>query len=377
MLIDLYAVPLLVGFIIAWISTALIFFRGIRTSRYSDLLFSALLIATSFLLLEYMFGYMGINILWQELLFFPYETTLLLGPLFYLYFRSQVDTEFKIRAKQWLHFLPYALYFVYHVLIYAQGQDYVREYIDGGGLITYIDLMASFISNMIYFYLTLRFYRAYKKWLINEMPEGSSFSFRWFSLVLIVILLSMIVMWSFTFINLLGFPLDYQHNVWQYILLSAILVALSFEGYAQKQPMYLNFRPDEIKAESNVTADEINSDSEESNRLALIKSKILELMNDKKLYLNTDISLSAFAAETNYSKSDISTCINSEFSKNFSQFVNEYRVKEVCEALERGDHNRYSLLGIAMNAGFNSKATFNRVFKESTKKTPMQYAKAL
>jgi len=375
MTINLYAVPLLVGFIVAWISAFLMFIRGIKTRRYSDLIFSFLLIATSFILIEYMFGYMGINILWQELLFFPYETSLLIGPLFFLYFKSQINTDFRINGKDWFHFAPYILYVLYHLIIYYQGRDFVVSYNENSGIIGYLDMIASFVSNIFYFGLTLKIYRDYKKWLPNEMPEGTNYSFQWFSLVIIAMLLSLIVIWTFTFINLAGFPLDYQHNVWQYILLSLILVILSFEGYAQKQPLYLDYRINSVD-EVNKQDESASGNEKTSNDLQL-KMTILGLMEEEKLYLNPDITLKIVSTVSGYSKTEVSQCINSVFDKNFSQFINEYRIKAVCEALEAGEHNRFSLLGIAMNAGFNSKATFNRVFKEYKKCTPKQYAQKL
>ncbi len=374
MIINAYAVPLIVGFVVSWIAAILILIRSIRTARYSDALFSALLIASSFLLLEYMFGYMGINVLWNEMLYFPYETSLLIGPLFYLYFRAQIDTNFRVKGKQWLHFLPYVLYVIHRLIVFSQGGDFVRSYLDMIGIAGYIDLAASFLSNVIYFILTLRLYRVYRNWLSNEMPEGSSFSFQWFKVLLLFIFLSIIIMWTFTTINLLGFPLDYQHNVWQYILLSAILVMLSFEGYAQKQPMYLNFRPHERLETSRDEQASKETGVTDKTVDPQLEKKVVQLMEDQRLYLNPDISLSVFALESGFSKSDVSYCINTVFHKNFSQFVNEYRVQEVCTALDRGDHNQFSLLGIAMNAGFNSKATFNRVFKELKQMTPLQYA---
>ena len=58
---------------------------------------------------------------------------------------------------------------------------------------------------------------------------------------------------------------------------------------------------------------------------------------------------------------------------NFNDFVNEKRVASVIQMMEKGEHANLNLLGIGLDCGFNSKATFNRAFKKYTGLTPNQY----
>ena len=62
---------------------------------------------------------------------------------------------------------------------------------------------------------------------------------------------------------------------------------------------------------------------------------------------------------------------------NFNDFINEYRVKAFKTAVENGKQQKLSLLGIAYECGFNSKATFNRVFKKFAHSSPSDYLKSL
>ena len=57
--------------------------------------------------------------------------------------------------------------------------------------------------------------------------------------------------------------------------------------------------------------------------------------------------------------------------------MNEYRVKEVKEKLANKKYKSLTVLGIAYESGFNSKTTFNRIFKEETGMTPTEYIKTL
>ena len=64
------------------------------------------------------------------------------------------------------------------------------------------------------------------------------------------------------------------------------------------------------------------------------------------------------------------------FGKNFNDFVNAYRVEAFKAMLKENKHEQLSLLGIAQECGFNSKATFNRVFKKLTNTSPTEYLKS-
>lgn len=60
---------------------------------------------------------------------------------------------------------------------------------------------------------------------------------------------------------------------------------------------------------------------------------------------------------------------------NFNDFINQYRVKAVIKKMEAGEHTIQTLLGLALEVGFNSKSTFNRAFKRHTSRSPNDYIK--
>jgi AraC-like DNA-binding protein len=65
--------------------------------------------------------------------------------------------------------------------------------------------------------------------------------------------------------------------------------------------------------------------------------------------------------------------INQNFNRNFYDFVNEYRVREVLRLMEDSSRVNDKMLTLAFDAGFNSKPTFNAVFKKITGRTPSDY----
>ena len=77
------------------------------------------------------------------------------------------------------------------------------------------------------------------------------------------------------------------------------------------------------------------------------------------------------------SKGYLSQIINQKEGKNFFDFINHYRVEDVKEKLNDDAYSHFSILGVALEAGFKSKSTFNAVFKKMTGMTPSQFKRKI
>jgi YesN/AraC family two-component response regulator len=107
------------------------------------------------------------------------------------------------------------------------------------------------------------------------------------------------------------------------------------------------------------------------------KKKIETLIQEEKWYQNSELTLLDLAKKLGTNVSVISKTINQGFQMNFNDCINSYRIKAVKNSLAGGEHKNSTLLGIAFDSGFNSKATFNRAFKKNTGKTPKEYIETL
>ena len=103
-----------------------------------------------------------------------------------------------------------------------------------------------------------------------------------------------------------------------------------------------------------------------------LKSKIEHLMVYDKLYQEASFSRSDLAHELKRPEATISKVINLAFNENFTTFINRYRVNEAKDLLE---NSQYTINDIAKMVGFNSIASFNRVFKDQTDQTPSLFRK--
>ena len=107
-----------------------------------------------------------------------------------------------------------------------------------------------------------------------------------------------------------------------------------------------------------------------------IMTKVREVMEREKPYLDPDLTLPALAAMTGVPRGDLSSAINSDTGKNFYDFINTFRITHVKELFEMSDSD-VKVIEIAFRAGFSSKSTFNDVFKRITGLTPSEYRKTI
>jgi AraC-like DNA-binding protein len=101
--------------------------------------------------------------------------------------------------------------------------------------------------------------------------------------------------------------------------------------------------------------------------------RIRAVMEAERLFLNSKLTLEEFAERVNLQPRLVSSVINRCLNQNFQEFVNRYRVEEAKRILGEAAYRRHSILDIAVMAGFNSKATFNRFFNKFAGLTPSQY----
>lgn len=111
--------------------------------------------------------------------------------------------------------------------------------------------------------------------------------------------------------------------------------------------------------------------SEEKQTQALLE----EFMQTQQPYLQHDLTLGALASMLHLKPNYLSRVINNCYQKNFFDFVNSYRVQHFIEKAPLPEQQHKTLLGIALEVGFNSKSTFNRAFKKEYGVPPTTYFK--
>lgn len=104
---------------------------------------------------------------------------------------------------------------------------------------------------------------------------------------------------------------------------------------------------------------------------AILSQKLENVMTEKELFKNSNLTLQDLAKEVNISSHQLSQFLNNNMGKNFTSFINEFRINEACEIIKASD--KFTLESIGYDVGFNSKSAFFAAFKKHTGKTPLNY----
>ncbi len=111
--------------------------------------------------------------------------------------------------------------------------------------------------------------------------------------------------------------------------------------------------------------------SEAENNVSILN----EIMEDNRPYLDSEFNLAQFSTLSKITSHNISETLNGLVGQSFNDYVNNYRVEEFKKLAIKDESRHYTILALAFDAGFKSKATFNAAFKKLTGETPSQFIK--
>lgn len=358
---SIYTTPLQFGYVLALSMTLLFWWRGYKEERLSDSLLGFVMLILALHVQDYTFGFAGINFLWQELNGFPRGVALLFGPSLYFYILAQVNRNFKLKRKHLIHLLPWLVFAMIDLAFFVQGPHAVQAWQSSevNYYLGYVGTLVRWSSYIYYFSKCLHIYKRYRNWTQNHFSDQEVISFQWFRNLVYIMIAGM------AFKELMGvidnfMDLDFYQDWWWNLGLVGIIFYVGITGYAQHQPAALYF---------NIDASEKLVEKLDQKEW---KPKILQLMEEQKIYLEPQLSLKDMANQLRSNPSVISAAINQNFGKNFNDFVNEYRVREFQTRQSLPENKNFTLLAIALDCGFNSKSTFNRSFKKITGKPPRE-----
>ena len=133
------------------------------------------------------------------------------------------------------------------------------------------------------------------------------------------------------------------------------------------------YEPEELKENGGKNESKYDRSAMSKDEIEKIRKLIFNYLKERKPYLNSEYNLQMMVTDLNISRQKLSQVINLGEQKNFYQLINEFRIEEVKTRMTTPGFEHYTLLGIAFECGFNSKTSFNRIFKEITGLTPSEY----
>ena len=370
---SLYTTPLQLGYFFSLIMWLVLLIRGVREQRLSDKLLGWIMFILAMELQDYTFGFAGINILWNELNGFPRGVSFLFGPIVYFYFRAQVNRSFRIKGIELWHFLPYFVYFFYDLSAFVQGPAAVemRQQATYDLVMSYLARVALLISFIYYLSRCLRIYRSYRKWSLHQFSNTELIHFKWFRNFLYGMIFWLVFREAMNIVDAF-LDLDFYQDWWWNLALVVVAFYIGLAGYAQKQParIFFQLRTNEPAVNTSPKQTALPTGTNEQQQIA---EKLTHLMQEDRLFLQPDLNLQELAQHLQINAVQLSATINTIFDLNFNDYINSLRIEEFIRLYEADKKKRFTILAIALDSGFNSKATFNRAFKKIKGSSPKDY----
>lgn len=378
---NFWATIILIGSVQGFFLAGYLFLK--KENRVANTWLALLLTAVSLHLLEYAADITGLTLQFPVLIAITYPLLFLMGPFYYAYCRNLLEPAQAFSYRSFLHLIPALTVLLLMLPFYTMDAEAklqsLKQMTNGESLkipvAQLVFMGCHVIQTVAYLFASYKFIVKKESELkdvssdalvIKKLDWLNQFN-QWFSVYFL---------FYFILVVLLSFLNKYQVQV-DYVLLLAMAVSMYAIGYAAiNNPEIFKALPEVDIKINQPESETLSVDSKIQERFPELKAQLLMLMDVDKPYLKSDLKISDLAGLLSVPSYQLSQLINNEFLVNFYDFINKYRVEEAKKLL-MADTLNYKVLSIGYEVGFNSKATFNRVFKKFTNLTPTDYRESL
>ncbi|MCF6366173.1 MAG: helix-turn-helix domain-containing protein [Bacteroidales bacterium] len=291
------------------------------------------------------------------------------SPFLFIYVNTIIKGTKNFKLSYLLHFIPVLLFFLsFYIVIGFRAEDKMTFNLFDYKYHQLIISFFPFTLILAFFYIIKSYLKIekYKKTLYKQFSYTENIDFNWLKNLILITSSVWIVLGIFAFMFK---KIHTEVNIHDIVLISASIAIfiIGYFGFLKTNVFFnkeLLIKKNSIEKKKNVIPDE--------NIEKLIK-KVKAFMLEEKPYLESKLSIKQLADMLSIQTYQLSGIINDYLHKNFFDFVNEYRVEEVKKQMQK--NKNYTLLAIAYDCGFNSKSSFNRIFKNLSGLTPSEYQK--
>lgn len=327
-------------------------------------------------LFSYFIHYQGYWEIYPSLAGIHHPLPLLYGPLLYLYILFSLRTDKRFTWENYLHFVPAMGFYLYMIPFFfynAERKIMVNNgIVDDYSVFIAISLVAFLISGVGYAIASYRMLNRYQDLARHNFAFRKSIDLNWLKHFIWGIGLIFVIAITFAVSQeWLGINFGFNTDIIFYSLIILFIFYLGYSGIIHQGTFSAIKNSDQL-VEPKSTGEYKHSGLSEEDALYYHRH-LTEMMETQKPYLEPKLSLSTLADYLDISPNHLSQVINQYEEKNFYDYINEYRVDEFKRRALKPENGNYSILAIAYDSGFNSKSSFNQVFKKMVGKTPSQY----
>jgi len=311
----------------------------------------------------------------------------LIYPFLYLYLKSfsqQVNPRLIL-----FHIIPFLAFtpLVVLSLVYQQELTNWNNATFGFSFTLLVFVLIKIVLFVLYLFLCWKQTNRIRRSVENNFSEISRINLDWIKRLItagIVLLIMYIIVMALIVAN----PSWAKLNFLMVGLVTIYIYYTSFKGLTQPAIFKYKIDPGSDRSDNNSYESQpiINTETErpkyersslpDSQQEELVK-QLKDLMVKDRLFLEPELSIAILGEKLQVSPYYISQLLSQKLKTSFYDFINQYRVEEAKELLRKPSHENFTILSIAFDSGFNSKTTFNTVFKKFTAQTPTQFKSRL
>jgi AraC-like DNA-binding protein len=310
------------------------------------------------------------------LLGFGYTLPLLIAVLLFIYVASLIEKKEKFDVRFLWHFVPFVLANVYmYFYLYSASPEWRSQFFEGTSFssrtftFNLILLLAVIVYPvyLVWIYVLLRRHVKNIKMVYSCRDQIDLF---WINYLLISISVLWFIFTSYKYIDGFYDHLRYNDVIMTFYFFELIIIMIiGYFGFKQG----LTYLSNSNGHDKNIEIIKYKTTGLSSKRAKEFLPVLLKYMETNKPYLNPQLTISMLAEQINIPSNHLSQIINEQVGKNFFEFVNNYRIEEVKNRILDNHGQKFTILAIAFDSGFNSKSSFNSIFKKQTGLTPKQY----
>lgn len=298
------------------------------------------------------------------------------GPALWFYIKSFSSGRFIFKPHYLLHFIPFMLltaiqYFSFIDLPVEEKIRLVETELFKEQVFYKISVICIGASTITYFLWALKMIKYHRDSLLNSFSKIDDIDLNW----LRILVIASLICYS---INVALFNLDLVFHFATYRFLmfltfsfgSVYILVLGYFGLRQGN-IFINSTvvSSESDKENHVNHNNKYSESEDSD---FIKA-LLSVMDNRKPWIDPGLTVSRLGEIMNVKAEYLSEVLNKQLKQNFFDFINSYRTNEFKNQVISGNNSHLTIMGIAYNCGFNSKASFYRAFRKFEGISPTGY----
>ena len=362
--------------------SALIFQK--HRTLFANRFLGALMLSYTLILLHILFQDAGVYARIPILYIFV-GVTLVASQLQYLYTKYLLNQSKEFAGNDWFHFLPFFIAeFILAASILFGMIDFSDVFIASPTTTPFIFRVFNWVlivQGIAYMTASLRLIIRYNKHLKDVLSSIEEIQMNWLRNITVAGMTA----WTLFFIEdlLLTQGINLSNFVFVSVTFAIYVYAMGFIGLIKSE---IFASPDVEETMHQISGIDATSDtmnlkyeksglSNETAQQYLMQ--LLALMEQEQPHFDPSLTLTRLAEKLSISPHNLSEVINSQLNKNFYDFINSYRIEQIKKDLADPAKQHLKILSIAFDAGFNSKATFNTLFKEQIGKTPSEYRKSV